>query len=159
MSGETCAPLRYARYMGAQSETVYSYEEFCGACLQHLGSALLAKRYRPDDLMAENETMFGLRAFGRSFDDQAEYCYWQFCPWCGVALGEQWQRNQPLQNERAIDHYRDPGTHAGDTHEFAGDGPDCMTGHMLASSGSEPCWCKPDIEPGLMGCTIRHHVR
>lgn len=55
------------------------------------------------------------------------------------------------------DHYQNPGTHKGDQHEFRGDGPDCMAGHWLGVSGGDKvCWCDPEIEPGIMGCVIRH---
>lgn len=151
------AVLRYARYMGCDSQSIYNHVEFCGACKRKLGgsydSPLLGRTSDTIDALLQetNNDSFGLRVPS----ERVEYEHWQFCPFCGERFDDEWWRNQPVQNERAIDHYRNPGHHKGDEHEFIG-GPDCMVNHWLATTGDEVCWCDPEVEPSILGCTIKH---
>lgn len=87
-----------------------------------------------------------------------EYRYFAFCPWCGAEFPDNWwsRENTIIENERPIDHYQNPGHHKGDTHEFRGDGPGCMENHYLGTTGDELCWCSYEVEPGILGCVIRH---
>lgn len=144
--------LRYYRYLGPDSDTDYSDEDFCGECFRHLASPTDFPKF-PEDLEKDNKELLGSAWHGRH-DRELEF--YSFCPWCGVAFEDEWWKNQSVQNERAIDHYKNPGTHRGDTHEFVGGSPDCAEGHWLATTGHEICWCDPDVEPGLLGCKIRH---
>lgn len=147
------AVLHYVRYLGGpESQTVYSYEDFCGECFHHLDDPFHYPKY-PEDLEKDNNEQFGNSWHGR---DDRELEHFSFCPWCGAAFEDEWWKDQPIQNERAIDHFQNPGTHKGDTHEFRGSGQNCMAGHWLATTGSEVCWCDPEIDPGIMGCVIRH---
>lgn len=152
--------LRYARYMGPGSESVYNYVEFCGACRQKLGGSydgpLMERPYHPEDLEAECESA----ALGRSswtIGEQVEYEYWSYCPFCGTAFDAEWWRNQPIRNKRIPDHFTNPGTHAGDSHLIE---VDDHGQHLLGSTDPTfPCWCEPEITPGPMGCEVRHrHV-
>lgn len=145
--------LFYHQYLGADSQSVYTTHSFCGSCRQDIGTAYATPRY-PENLEEENETGRGWHSFDR--DDTEPLAYFTCCPWCGVEFEDEWWKDRTIQNERVIDHYQNPGTHKGDTHQFLGDGPDCITGHWLGTTGSEVCWCDPEIEPGIMGCVIRH---
>lgn len=152
MTSELATVLAYHQYVGgADSQTVYTTHHYCGSCRRQLASCYGFPKY-PEELEAENEQRFV------SWEpDERPLDYFSFCPWCGVEFEEEWWKDRTIQNERAIDHYRDPGTHKGDTHEFRGEGLDCMANHWLAVSGGDQiCWCDPEVEPGLMGCVIRH---
>lgn len=154
----TSAPvLRYHEYLGRSNQR-YSSRYFCGACRRGIGGVYGSACYGfpeyPEDLEAKNDSEHGLASSnspGRALD------YYAFCPWCGVQFAEEWWKDRTIQNERVIDHYQNPGTHKGDTHEFRGADPECMAGHWLGVSGGDKvCWCDPDVEPGIMGCVIRH---
>ena len=148
----TTEVLAYHAYVGADSQTVYGTRYFCGECRRGIGgvygSACYGYPEYPEDLEAKNERGLTRDRPGRELE------HYSFCPWCGSRFEIDWWRDQTIQNERVIDHYQNPGTHKGDTHEFHGFG---MAGHWLAVSGGDTvCWCDPDIEPGIMGCIIRH---
>lgn len=149
--------LRYADYMTPDADRPSGYQEFCGGCRRKLGgsynSPLLGRPEYPEDLERKNSLPWGSRPLG--WNDDRDYQRWAFCPWCGAEFEAEWWRNQPVQNERAIDHYQAPGSHKGDTHEFVG----AIEGHVLGSSDpSYVCWCQPEVTPGLTGCVIRHTV-
>lgn len=151
--------LVYYEYHGRNDQRGGSRRYFCGECRRGIGgvygSACYGYPEYPDKLLEKNETDHGFGSWGR--DEGSRLEYYAFCPWCGTAFEDEWWKDRTIQNERAIDHYRNPGTHKGDTHEFRGEGPNCMTGHWLGVSGGDKvCWCDPEIEPGLMGCVIRH---
>lgn len=156
---ETKTPvLRYHHYMGRGSQSVYGTRYFCGSCRRCIGGAYGSACYGypeyPEDIEDKNETPYGLGSWDH---DKSELEYYSFCPWCGVRFVDEWWKDRTVQNERVIDHYQNPGTHKGDTHEFRGDGPGCMANHWLAVSGGDKlCWCEPEVEAGLMGCVIRH---
>ena len=145
---QTFSVLHYARYLGSDGNSVYNYQDFCGACRQHLPSPYEFPK-EPEALEDEGDW----HSFG---DGDRELAYFSYCPWCGVEFNDKWWRGQPIQNERVIDHYENPGTHKGDTHQFCGDGPDCINGHWLGTTGTEVCWCDPEVIPSLMGCVIKH---
>lgn len=143
--------LFYHQYVGGRdSQTVYTTHHYCGACRQHMDSCYAFPKY-PEQLEAENEAD-GLDRWTHERNKQPlEYI--RFCPWCGVQFEDEWWKARTIQNERAIDHYQNPGTHKGDTHEFTGS----VEHHWLSvSGGSRLCWCDPEVEPGIMGCVIRH---
>lgn len=145
--------LQYYKYLGSDSQSVYHTEYFCGSCRRDLGKPYTFPKY-PEDLEAENETMMGLTPWDKSSGELEHYA---FCPWCGTELPDEWWKDRTIQNERVIDHYKNPGTHKGDTHEFRGQGLECMENHWLGvTSSDEVCWCDPEIKPGIMGCIIRH---
>lgn len=144
--------LRYAQYLHPTGSTVYTNHEYCGSCRQHLETPY-AHSKTPETDEAYNNGERGSFELGRHED----FGYIRFCPWCGIEFEDEWWKDRTIQNERVIDHYCNPGTHKGDTHEFRGDGPDCYVNHWLGVSGGDRvCWCDPEIEPGLMGCVIRH---
>lgn len=149
--------LVYNKYLGPGSDSVYNQQFFCGSCRQVLQSPYMHP-FEPDDLEAENNRGLGEPTIWAH--ERGGLAYFAFCPWCGVEFEDEWWRDRTIQNERAIDHYRNPGTHKGDTHEFrspASDGePTWMTGHWLGTTDHRVCWCEPDVEPGIMGCVIRH---
>lgn len=158
---ENVAVLKYYKYVGGPgSQSVYSTRYFCGSCRRGIGgvhgSACYGFPEYPEDLEAENESGRGsIDRISRNSERSLEY--FSFCPWCGIAFEDEWSQDRTIQNERAIDHYQNPGTHKGDSHEFRGDGPNCMANHWLSQSGGDRlCWCDPEVEPGIMGCVIRH---
>lgn len=153
--------LAYYEYVGRDSQSVYGTRHFCGNCRKDIGGVYGSACYGfpgfPEDLEAKNERGLG---FDLSRRNDRPLEYYAFCPWCGASFDDEWWRNATIRNERVIDHYRNPGTHKGDTHEFRGSGPDCMNHHWLSVSGGDAiCWCDPEVEPGLMGCVIRHQDR
>lgn len=161
MTNSTRVPvLSYHEYMGRDGQTVHGTRVFCGACRRGLGgvygSAYFGYPEYPEDIEAKNDSPHGLLPLKSGRELGLELEYFAFCPWCGAAFEDEWWKNKVVQNERAIDHYQNPGTHKGDTHEFRGDRPDCFVNHYLGVSGGQVCWCDPEIEPGLMGCVIRH---
>lgn len=147
--------LQYHKYLNPDSSTVYSTRYFCGSCRRDLsgvyGGACYGYPGTPEDLEAENATTASARSW-QPHDEPLQY--YAFCPWCGVEFADEWWKDRTIQNERVIDHYQNPGTHKGDTHEFAGD---YMLNHWLGVSGGDRvCWCDPEVVPGLMGCVILH---
>jgi hypothetical protein len=150
--------LQYYEYMGRGSQTAHGTRHFCGSCRRGIGGVYGSACYGfpeyPEHIEAKNATPHG---FGDLEAEKGDLEYYRFCPWCGAEFEDEWWKNRVIQNERAIDHYRNPGWHKGDTHEFRGSGPDCMAHHWLGVSGGDKlCWCDPDVEPGVLGCVIRH---
>lgn len=145
---ERAPVLRYRQYLAPKGTAYYTDNLYCGSCRQHLGAAYQHEKTIESD-EAHNEGERGAWAIP---DEPLNYV--RFCPWCGIEFEDEWWRDRTVQNERVVDHYVNPGTHKGDTHEFQGFQP---TNHWLAVSGGDRvCWCDPEIEPGLMGCVIRH---
>lgn len=135
--------MRYARYLGGNSDGVYNYPEFCGQCRRELGTALLAKPKFPEDLDTDR---------WHHVTDDREYERWMFCPFCGAAFDDEWWKDQMVRNLRVTDHFKNPGTHCGDEHIFDGFHPG---GHWLTGE----CWCEPIITPSIVACEIRHRRR
>lgn len=156
--GDPVPVLTYNQYVGgSESPMVYSKRHFCGACSRGIGGVYGSACYGFPEYPEDLETKNNSTACWMPAKQKEPLEYYAYCPWCGVSFANEWWRDRTIQNERVIDHYQSPGTHKGDTHEFRGSGPECMAGHWLAvSGGSEVCWCEPEIEPGIMGCVIRH---
>ena len=149
--------LAYHQYMGRDSQTVYTTHHYCGSCRRKLDSPYTFPEY-PEQLEAANDTPLGLGSW--EHDEGRELEYFRYCPWCGVEFEDEWRKDRVIQNERAIDHYQNPGHHKGDQHVFMGEDQSCMVGHWLSTTDpSRVCWCDPEVEPGIMGCTIRHRDR
>jgi hypothetical protein len=141
--------LRYRRYTYPEGTAHYDDVMFCGSCQEEL-----AKPYKfprsPQDVLDECEAGLYTNSF---VADRGDLIFFVYCPWCGTALNPEWWRDRTVQNERPVDHYDNPGTHAGDSHIFLGD----FGGHQLSSTDPESrCWCEPEITPGIMGCEIVH---
>jgi hypothetical protein len=150
----------------------------------HGGNAYFSATWKPADLLAaideeaqqhatSMERAARLHAGAITMDDymargafspeaQREYRHIEFCPWCGAQFEDEWwkRENVLIRNERTIDHFKNPGWHPGDSHEFRSDSPDmnaAAANHWLGVSGGDKlCWCDPEVEPGPMGCVIRH---
>lgn len=133
--------IRYAHYMSTdRNSSVYSYHDFCGQC------------------RCEIKNTFDSPIYPEHVDDpydlhrKKEYRRIAFCPWCGVHI--EWVDGISIQNERNPDHFRNPGFHNGDSHEFKGFQP---FDHWLGTTGGdELCWCKPIVTPKSDGCIISH---
>lgn len=137
--------LCYRQYLSPRGTSYYSDRYFCGECARELD-----KPYGWPETPADPR----LEGGRGSWTERTEpLLYWSFCPWCGAALDADWHENKMIRNERLVDHFDCPGTHGGDTHEFRGFSPG---GHQLASTDSSLCWCGPKVEPGPMGCVVRH---
>jgi hypothetical protein len=157
MQRTTYPVLHYHEYLGGRdSQTVHGTRQYCGHCRRDIGGIHGGACYgwpgTPDDLEAKNERDSLLGSWEPNRDPLEHYA---FCPWCGVQFEDEWWNHRVIQNERVIDHFRCPGTHKGDTHEFRGS----FEGHYLATTDPMVCWCEPQITPGLMGCVIRHQDR
>lgn len=138
----------FRQYLSDTGTSHYSDHLFCGSCERLIDTPYGFER-TPGHL--DERGSF-------PHDQRGEFLYYAFCPWCGIAFDDEWWREKVVENERVVDHYDCPGTHKGDTHEFRGSGPDCIAGHWLSvSDGMEICWCKPTVEPGLLGCRIIHN--
>lgn len=138
----------FRQYLTGEGIAHYSDHFFCESC-DRLVKETFGSVLTPDDLD-------GRGSF--PFDGDREYEHISYCPWCGVALEDEWWRETIVENERAIDHYDCPGTHKGDTHEFRGSSPDCMARHILVTTDpSFICWCDPTVEPDILGCRIIHN--
>jgi len=137
----------FRQYLSDKGTAYYSDHLFCGSCARLIRTPHDFER-TPADL--DDRGSFPLGSCHT-------HLHYAFCPWCGVEFEDDWWRETIVENERAIDHYDQPGTHKGDTHEFRGSGPDCIAGHVLASSDHSLCWCKPTVEPGILGCRIIHN--
>lgn len=149
MSADMAVKVRSLnQYVSGGSDTVYTVRHFCGSCSLDIDRAFGAP-ITPADLEAGHH-------YGHEVG--AKYRHFEFCPWCGVAFIDEWWKraNTLIENERAIDHYRSPGHHKGDQHEFVGR-EGCYANHWLATTGDEVCWCQPVIEPGLLSCVIKHN--
>ena len=139
--------LLFARYLNDDDERPYEYIRFCGSCRGQLEHPTALRR-TPDDLDSWYPTTHPVT-----------YNHWAFCPWCGTAFDPEWWQwpGSPLQNPRVVDHYRNPGSHAGDKHTF--DDWNNLSGHVMASTDpTHVCPCGPTIVPGLMGCEVHHHT-
>lgn len=133
--------LQYAHYLTAdRNSTVYSYHNFCSQCRCEIKNAY--------------DSPIPPEQVGGPYDlpSDRSYRYVSFCPWCGSRIDPNTLRGRKVMNKRNPDHFREPGWHAGDKHEFAGFEP---FDHWL-SGGDEICWCKPGVTPKADGCVISH---
>lgn len=152
---------RFAQYLyntNASNSPVFTYVNFCGACSQQIEGN--HRVYTPEMLVAEYDTPSPGESsvHNRMRLGDAEYVRFKLCPYCGAEFDDEWWVRPMLENARVIDHFQKPGWHAGDQHEFRGDGPGCIEHHYLSvSGGSELCWCDPIATPSIDGCTIVHN--
>lgn len=131
------------------SESVFGTRFFCGDCSEEL-TIPHQHPSTPDDLDVEN-------AGGVSGRRDKPVRHFAFCPWCGAHLDDEWWTVDFVENERVTDHYQNPGHHRGDEHVFDGSDPDRL--HYFGATDhfdGEVCWCKPEVEPRLLKCVIRH---
>lgn len=151
---EQLRPVRaFHRYAERASDKALGTVFFCGRCELDLGGIGGHDYYGAPQTISEflEEMQAELRRSYQELPD-SRWIYYRFCPWCGLEFPEEW-RNAPVENDRVIDHFRRPGWHRGDTHEFVG----TFEQHWLSvSGGDELCWCEPTVTPGIAGCVIRH---
>lgn len=154
--------LKYYEYLSPEDDRGGRTRYFCGSCRRDIGGVYGSACYGYPKTVEELERRNSIPRDQRTplYANEDPLEYYTFCPWCGIQFEDGWNRDRTIQNERTIDHYKNPGTHKGDTHEFrspASEGePTWMAGHWLGTTDSRVCWCEPEIEPGVMGCVIRH---
>jgi hypothetical protein len=148
----------FYEYHGPDDDTPGTTRYFCGHCRLDLGG-IYGHNYHgaPTDwqyLLARNDLSWSEQMRSGLGEDR-DYRYYAFCPWCGSKFPDEWWKrdNTPVENARVVDHYRNPGWHRGDHHEFVG----AIEGHWLGVSGGDKlCWCDPVVTAEIDGCAIRH---